>query len=259
MKLYSTTSPSGQRWKGVYTPDILAVGEGPTSLTDFFNQQKRWAYGIWEIMQKHSWHDLRHMSKRQALSFAMLQFFYPSVAIAWLLSFVAAVLIGSMHTQFTGSTGSLGVLWLMSVASSFVLFYWLRRFNLVQHERKDWGLRGLALLLMCIPVYVTAGWQAVIRTPLRYAVTAKGRLTSLDSWQTFASHIVWLLVAGFSLVGLVISSGQSIASSAFWILEHAAICAAPIVIYMLTLIRRALRATRRLVSTAPVRLARSQA
>jgi hypothetical protein len=43
MPMYSTTNPlAGNRFKGVYTPDILAVGEGPTSLTDYFSQQKRW-------------------------------------------------------------------------------------------------------------------------------------------------------------------------------------------------------------------------
>jgi cellulose synthase/poly-beta-1,6-N-acetylglucosamine synthase-like glycosyltransferase len=42
MKIYATKNPeTGRYWKGVYTPDIISVGEGPTSFTDFFNQQKR--------------------------------------------------------------------------------------------------------------------------------------------------------------------------------------------------------------------------
>ena len=30
---------TGERWRSVYTPDVLAVGEGPSSWTDFFTQQ----------------------------------------------------------------------------------------------------------------------------------------------------------------------------------------------------------------------------
>ena len=37
----------------VYTPDVLAVGEGPTSWTDFFSQQHRWARGTDEILLRH--------------------------------------------------------------------------------------------------------------------------------------------------------------------------------------------------------------
>ncbi|MGH3802721.1 MAG: glycosyltransferase family 2 protein, partial [Pseudonocardiaceae bacterium] len=55
MHVYATVNPqTGNRYRGVYTPDILAVGEGPSSWTDFFNQQKRWAYGIWEILLRHT-------------------------------------------------------------------------------------------------------------------------------------------------------------------------------------------------------------
>ena len=36
---------TGARWKSVYTPDVLAVGEGPTTWRDFFTQQHRWACG----------------------------------------------------------------------------------------------------------------------------------------------------------------------------------------------------------------------
>ena len=51
MAIYAAINPeTGDRWRGVYTPDIIAIGEGPTSFTDYFNQQKRWAYGIWEIL-----------------------------------------------------------------------------------------------------------------------------------------------------------------------------------------------------------------
>ena len=51
MRIHGSVNPATDRkWKGVYTPDVLAIGEGPTSWSDYFNQQKRWSYGIWEIL-----------------------------------------------------------------------------------------------------------------------------------------------------------------------------------------------------------------
>lgn len=36
---------TGRKWRSVYTPDVLAVGEGPSAWTDFFTQQMRWSRG----------------------------------------------------------------------------------------------------------------------------------------------------------------------------------------------------------------------
>jgi hypothetical protein len=44
--VHSTHNPAtGRRWRSVYTPDVLAVGEGPSSWTDYFTQQHRWSRG----------------------------------------------------------------------------------------------------------------------------------------------------------------------------------------------------------------------
>ena len=72
-------------------------------------------------------------------------------------------------------------LWAASMTMSFVTYFWLRRFNLVEHERANTGLAGLALMLACIPVYVSAAAEFLAGRPLAYAVTAKGDLTSGDS------------------------------------------------------------------------------
>lgn len=232
MVIYSASNPiTGNQWKGVYTPDILAVGEGPTSFTDYFNQQKRWAYGIWEIAFSHSPLVLRQMKRIQALSFILLQSFYPSVAFSWVLSSFATLLFGLLIVDYDTLGPILLGLWLYSLISGLGLFYWLRKFNLVEHEKKDWGLHGMGLLLMCIPVYVSAGWQAITRKPLTYAVTAKGNLASPDTLQTFTPHINWLMFGFVSLIILIVFGQSSFTTSVFWTVEHMAICLLPITIH----------------------------
>jgi cellulose synthase/poly-beta-1,6-N-acetylglucosamine synthase-like glycosyltransferase len=232
MVIYANTNEQGNYWRGVYTPDILAVGEGPTSFTDYFNQQKRWAYGIWEIATKSSPKTLKQMGRAQALSFIMLQFFYPSVAIAWIASFISTLLFTIYSTELSSIGGLLVVIWAFSISTTLWLFLWLRKFNLVEHERKDWGVQGMGLLLMCIPVYVSAAWEALTRKPLTYAVTAKGDLTSPDTLNTFYPHLFWI---GFNLIIIGLASsigGPLIGPTAGWSLFRILICLLPIALYI---------------------------
>ena len=232
MVMYGAKKENGKTWQGVYTPDIVAVGEGPTSFADYFNQQKRWAYGIWDIALKSTRRCVQQMSKRQAFTFLMLQFFYPSVAIAWILSTLVTLLVGFTSISYDGAATIVAVLWLYAIASSLWLFFWLRRFNLVEHERRSWGLGGMALLLMCIPVYVSAALQAIARRPLTYVVTAKGNLTSPDKLATFRPHLAWLVANVASLGVLYIIGGAALlAANGLWVLEHIAICLAPIAVF----------------------------
>ncbi len=234
MVVYASSNKEGRNMKGVYTPDIIAVGEGPTSFTDYFNQQKRWAYGVWDIALKSSPGLITKMGKSQALSFAMLQFFYPSVAISWVLGSILTLLFCFAPLNLEGLAFPLALTWLISIASTIGLFLWLRKFNLVEHEKKDWGIQGMGLLLMTIPIYVNAAVQAIARRPLTYEVTAKGNLTSPDTIMTFASHINWVAFNVLSITLLLFVASAPSGSNAFWILERIAICLTPIALFMVT-------------------------
>ncbi|MFJ8112996.1 glycosyltransferase family 2 protein [Streptomyces sp. NPDC096132] len=193
MRVQGTVNPgTGNRWKGVYTPDVIAVGEGPTSWTDYFNQQKRWAYGVWEIKLNRRLTEGIRLHRRQRLLYTLVQFYYPSVAATLLLGTLAtalALLLGVMTAGLEGPTW-LG-LWSAGMGSWLWLWWWLRRFNLAEHERRELGAQGFVLALFAGPVYVSAALGALLRRPLGYAVTAKGELRSPDSPRTFRLHLLW--------------------------------------------------------------------
>ncbi len=197
MRVQATDNPeTGNRWKGVYTPDVLAVGEGPTSWTDYFNQQKRWAYGIWEILLQKKLRSGIRLRLRQRVLYGFVQFYYPSVAVTTVLGSLATatyLLLGVTSMRVNGMHWL--ALWAASMGSWFVLWLWLRRFNLAAHERREIGLAGMGLALFAGPVYVAAAVAALFRRPLAYAVTAKGELRSAESLATFRLHLMW---AGFS-------------------------------------------------------------
>jgi cellulose synthase (UDP-forming) len=232
MIIYTKDNPqTGNRWKGVYTPDILAIGEGPTSFTDFFNQQKRWAYGIWEIMTGHSPSVFPNMKPAQRLSFAMLQFFYPSVAVSWVLSSLLTAMYVISNVSLGLQIEQWAMYWGLSTGSGLLLFYWLRRFNIAEHERKDWGFAGMILMMMCIPVYVSAAVAHISGKQLAYAVTAKGNLTSPDNIKTFAPHLVWASVAGL-MIGISFTIARSpYLAYTLWLTSTIVICLSPIAVH----------------------------
>lgn len=183
---------TNRSWRGVYTPDIIARGDGPRTWTDYFNQQKRWAYGNSEIILHHSPRLFRRLTCGQRWSYAGLQFFYPSLGIVWILG---NLVVGAY--LFTGISALsfspwFPVWWGVAMVCRVTLFLWLRRYNLARHERKEFGLNGMVLHLMTCPIYAAAVVAAAFRRPLNYVVTAKGELSSPDSLSTFRAHFGWL-------------------------------------------------------------------
>ncbi|MFJ1540607.1 glycosyltransferase family 2 protein [Micromonospora chalcea] len=197
IRVHAAVNPAtGRRWKGVYTPDVVALGEGPTSWADYFNQQKRWAAGICEILLRREMRTPRDLPSRRRWQYRLLQFYYPSVAVSLLLGNAATALYlltgvdaGRLDPQVWAT------LWGATVGTWFLLWLWLRRFNIAPHEREEVGMAGMALALFAGPVYVAAAAGALLRRRLGFVVTAKGALRTVESLRTFRLHLCWALAA----------------------------------------------------------------
>lgn len=68
MKMYT------RRWKSVYVPEKLAIGEGPATWDAYFSQQMRWAYGLIDILLHHSPKLLPKMKRQHAINYYFLAF-----------------------------------------------------------------------------------------------------------------------------------------------------------------------------------------
>ncbi|MEU7792128.1 glycosyltransferase family 2 protein [Micromonospora tulbaghiae] len=197
IRVHAAVNPAtGNRWKGVYTPDVVALGEGPTSWADYFNQQKRWAAGICEILLRRELRTPRDLPSRRRWQYRLLQFYYPSVAVSLLLGNAATALYlltgvdaGRLDPQVWAT------LWGSTIGTWFLLWLWLRRFNIAPHEREEVGMVGMALALFAGPVYVAAAVGALLRRKLGFVVTAKGALRTVESPRTFRLHLCWALAA----------------------------------------------------------------
>ncbi|MEU8968631.1 glycosyltransferase family 2 protein [Streptomyces monashensis] len=228
---------TGRKWKSVYTPDVLAVGEGPNAWTDFFTQQLRWSRGTYETILKQYWKGLFTLGPGKLFNYTMMIIFYPMSALNWILAALSCAL-------FLG-LGASGVnidptVWLMlygnASALQIGLYVWNRRHNVSPHEPEgSGGVAGMVMSALSAPIYARSLMDAVLRRKSTFVVTPKGESASPDTlFGTFRVHWFFILVFGGSLAaGFVF--GHSHPAMTVWAALALLITASPILAWRYTL------------------------
>ncbi|MFF4687558.1 glycosyltransferase family 2 protein [Streptomyces sp. NPDC001307] len=228
---------TGRKWKSVYTPDVLAVGEGPNAWTDFFTQQLRWSRGTYETILKQYWKGFFTLPPGKLFNYTMMIVFYPMSALNWILAALSCAL-------FLG-LGASGVnidptVWLMlygnASALQIGLYIWNRRHNVSPHEPEgSGGVAGMVMSALSAPVYARSLMDALLRRKSRFVVTPKGESASPDTlFGTFRIHWFFILVfAGSLSAGFVF--GHSHPAMITWASFALLITASPIFAWRYTL------------------------
>ncbi|MFI6336752.1 glycosyltransferase family 2 protein [Streptomyces sp. NPDC050535] len=245
---------TGRHWRSVYTPDVLAVGEGPASWTDFFTQQMRWSRGTYETLFKQFWKAPFTMPPGRLFSYTMMLVYYPMTAVNWLLGILSCFLFlwfGASGTQVAASV------WLMlysdAAALQIGLYLWNRRHNVSPHEPEgSGGLAGMAMSALSAPIYLKSFGEALIRRPSRFVVTPKGGEANPDRLLTFRIHLTWAALLGVSLAASVVLDHTHVAMRT-WALLAMAISLAPVGVWLSTLLRE--RRARQVPHTTAARIA----
>ncbi|MFF4400232.1 glycosyltransferase family 2 protein [Streptomyces sp. NPDC001480] len=230
---------TGRKWRSVYTPDVLAVGEGPNAWTDFFTQQLRWSRGTYETILKQYWKGFFSMPPGKLFNYTMMIIFYPMSALNWILAALSCAL-------FLG-LGASGVnidptVWLMlygnASALQIGLYIWNRRHNVSPHEPEgSGGVAGMVMSALSAPVYARSLMDAVLRRKSRFVVTPKGESASPDTlFGTFRIHWFFILVfAGSLAAGFVF--GHSHPAMITWTSFALLVTASPVFAWRYTLRR----------------------
>ncbi|MQY12052.1 hypothetical protein SRB5_21810 [Streptomyces sp. RB5] len=235
-ELHRSRNPrTGKHWRSVYTPDVLAVGEGPESWTDFFTQQLRWSRGTYETWFRQYWKKPLRMPLRRLWSYTLMLVYYPMTAVNWYLGALSCVLflwLGASGTQVPASV------WLMlysdAAAAQIGLYLWNRRHNVSPHEPEgSGGLGGMAMSAMSAPVYLKSFTDALLRRPSRFVVTPKGGTATADQPATFRIHLFWVAVLGVSFLASVVL-GHTHAAMRTWALLALCIALAPVAVWAWT-------------------------
>lgn len=250
LAIHAARNPAtGSRWRSVYTPDVLAVGEGPSSWTDYFSQQLRWSRGTDEVLLRTFWRFGLRLRPGQLLHYGLLVSYYPTMAIAWVLGALNSFL------YLVVGAGALTVeadAWLMlytySAVLQVVLYSWNRRHNVSPHEKEgSSGAAGMLVSVLSAPLYVHSLTSTLLRRASSFVVTPKGDSMSPDRGATFRWHLLW---AGALSACLVASGflGNAEPAMRLWTVLALAVCLAPVAIWqtetqMMRLRRRKARAS----------------
>ncbi|MEU6835473.1 MULTISPECIES: glycosyltransferase family 2 protein [Streptomyces] len=222
---------TGKKWRSVYTPDVLAVGEGPTAWTDFFTQQLRWSRGTYETIIGQFWKGFGTMPPGKLFNYTMMIIFYPMSAMNWILAALSCALFLGM--------GASGVqidptIWMMlygnASALQIGLYIWNRRHNVSPHEPEgSGGLAGMVMSALSAPIYARSLMDAVLRRKSSFVVTPKGDSSSPDTlFGTFRIHLFFIVVFGASMISSFFL-GHSHPAMVTWATLALLITAAPII------------------------------
>ncbi|MFJ2024274.1 glycosyltransferase [Streptomyces sp. NPDC087897] len=222
---------TGNKWRSVYTPDVLAVGEGPTAWTDFFTQQLRWSRGTYETIIGQFWKGFGTMPPGKLFNYTLMIVFYPISALNWILAALSCALFLGM--------GASGVqidptIWMMlygnATALQIGLYVWNRRHNVSPHEPEgSGGLAGMMMSALSAPIYARSLMDAVLRRKSSFVVTPKGNSSSPDTlFGTFRIHLFFIVVFGASVIASFFL-GHSHPAMVTWATLALLITAAPII------------------------------
>jgi cellulose synthase (UDP-forming) len=189
-------------WKSVYVPEVLAVGEGPTTWDAYFNQQMRWAFGCIDILFKHTRKLVRTMGRSQAIHYLVLQQHYFSG-----LTLAAANLLLTLYF-FTGiSASSLDLAPLLGIYLPVALWQlllatWLQRLNVDPQNERGLLLAGKFVSTAAWPIYFLAFFGVITGKRLNYKVTPKGSHQSASQLSAFAPHLAF---GTLTAIGIAVS------------------------------------------------------
>jgi cellulose synthase/poly-beta-1,6-N-acetylglucosamine synthase-like glycosyltransferase len=234
LKLHSSRNPvTGRRWRSVYTPDVLAIGEGPSSWSDYFSQQLRWSRGTFEILTGMFWRRLFRLTPGRLMHYLLITTFYPSMALGWLLGGVNAVLYLAFGVQGIKVPVQLWfALYVDATAFQMLLYVRNRRHNVSPSEQEgSAGLIGMVMTVLTSPLYAASFVATLLRRPARFVVTAKGASTSTDSLFTFRRHLQWAVLFAGAITASVIR-GYATPQSCLWPGLALVICVLPVVLWL---------------------------
>lgn len=236
MAVHKARNPvTGKHWKSVYTPDVLAIGEGPTTWTDYFTQQERWSRGTIDTWLRLFLPGIHRMRPRVMWHYALLMSYYPAAAVAWLLG----ALNGALYLVFgVASIHMSERLWLAlyawAFASQLAIFLLGRSHTVSPFEPEgSLGLVGLLMSVLSTPIYVSSLVNALLRRSTSFVVTPKGAAANRDSPRTFAKHLRWAGYFGLLLL-ISIPTGHDNLAMRLWAIIPLVVCLLPVVLWLVS-------------------------
>ena len=234
LRIHATKNKAtGRPWRSVYTPDLVAVGEGPSSWTEFFGQQTRWSAGTFDAILRQVWRVGFKLRPGAMLHYFLMLTYYPSVAIGWIMGiFISACYLAFGISSLRTNSGWWLTYYVDVAAMQFLLYRFMRRHNVSPHEPAgSSGLSGMLVSALTAPIYARSLIKVVLRRKLSFNVTAKGSSISADRLGTFRYSLMWAAVP-IVILTVAIMRHRPYPMMMVWTGVILTVCLAPIAIWL---------------------------
>jgi cellulose synthase (UDP-forming) len=188
------------RWKSVYVPEALAIGEGPTTWSAYFNQQYRWAFGCMSIFFTGQRFTLKMRPTKGLTYFFLEQFYFNGVRLAVGTALLMVYYL-SGWTPANLPLRDMLIWYLPLVLWRQVIFFMMQRFTVRPRTERGVYWAGNVVSIAVLPVYFLAFVGVIRNKRMVFKVTAKGDVDAeeQDKLSVFAPHMV---LSGLAIVGI---------------------------------------------------------
>jgi cellulose synthase/poly-beta-1,6-N-acetylglucosamine synthase-like glycosyltransferase len=234
LRIHASRNPvTGRAWRSVYTPDLVAVGEGPSSWTEFFGQQTRWSAGTFDAIIRQVWRVMFRLRPGALLHYFLMLTYYPSVAIGWLVGIVISALYLGFGISSLRTSETWWLTYYVDVAAmQFLLYRFMRRHNVSPHEPEgSSGFSGMLVSALTAPIYARSLVKVLLRRKLRFNVTAKGSSASADRLSTFRYSLMWAVVP-VVILAIAFQRHRPYPMMIGWTAIILTVCLAPVAIWL---------------------------
>lgn len=198
MRLYS------HGWKSVYVPEILLVGEGPATWDAYFSQQTRWAYGLIDILFRHTPQLAPKMKLHHAINYTLLQQYY-FFGVAQIIGLSLIFIFFSFGIESTAmSLNTLLILYPSFVIMQIIITLWMQRSYIDPKNESGFYILGKLLNIVVWPIYVLALASALVGKKLTYQVTPKGSVQS-ESVPSLGIFVTQLAIGSIAALSILMS------------------------------------------------------
>lgn len=234
LAIHACRNPAtGRRWKSVYTPDVVAIGEGPDFWAPYFTQQWRWAAGTFDTWRRMVWRVFFKLSPGAMLHYFLMLTYYPMTALGWLLAIVSGMIyLTTGATAVLAPWGQFVALYMMMLVTQLSLYFWNRRYNVSPHEPEgSLGVPGMAISAITSPIYLSALFGVLMNKKVKFVVTTKGSTENPDRPAAFRIHLQWAGIIGLGLLyGFLQGHGHP--AMVTWVFVLLFICFVPVALSM---------------------------
>jgi cellulose synthase (UDP-forming) len=197
--LYITMLYRAAAWRGVYVPEILALGTTPVDWSSYLGQQARWARAVLDLKLR----VYPQLAGRLPLMERLITLMHGAYFLRALTYFVAYIMLAYMlvtntSAAFLSRNAALAVVGLS--AALYVIDLFRQRYYLDPARERGLHWRAMVLQYAKWPHLVGAVWDTLRGRNVRYVLTRKTE-SQTRHWVLARAHV--LAAAGLAVAWIV--------------------------------------------------------